>query len=152
MKKQLFLADYITMADIQAKRLHQALIELKPLVPFSPEQLELSTVQQVAFLDMLTTRFGKLQDIIGAHIFSLLLELLGEEAPAFIDKLNKLEKLEYIDNANWWIELRKIRNQITHEYPDNVLLCEHLNAFIPKTQDLLNYWSSLKEKITSLQK
>ena len=41
---------------------------------------------------MMTTRFGKLQDIIGSKIFPLILNLLEEDAVAFIDKLNKPNK------------------------------------------------------------
>jgi uncharacterized protein with HEPN domain len=31
--------------------------------------------------------------------------------------LNRLEKLEIIESALHWIELRKIRSDIAHEYP-----------------------------------
>ena len=36
-----------------------------------------------------------------------------------IDVLNKLEKFELIDSADMWIDVRKLRNNLTHDYPNN---------------------------------
>ena len=36
-----------------------------------------------------------------------------------IDVLNRLEKLELLESSDSWIEYRKLRNTLTHEYPDN---------------------------------
>ena len=36
-----------------------------------------------------------------------------------IDILNKLEKFKIIDSENDWKYFRKLRNILTHEYPDN---------------------------------
>jgi len=33
--------------------------------------------------------------------------------------LNRLEKLEIIDNKDDWLELWKIRNDLSHNYDDN---------------------------------
>jgi len=45
-------------------------------------------------LDQFSTRFGKLQDLMGAKLFPGVLELTKEpgELKAFIDKLYRLEK------------------------------------------------------------
>jgi len=100
---------------------------------------------------MMTTRFGKLQDIIGSKIFPLILNLLEEDAVAFIDKLNKLEKLGYIEDANWWIELREIRNKIAHYYPDDHdLICSHISVATIKAAGLIEFWQKLKTKIVRL--
>lgn len=100
---------------------------------------------------MMTMRFGKLQDVIGAKIFSLILKILGEDAPALIDKLNVLEKLNYIDDVNWWMDLREIRNQVMHDYLDDyegIIL--HLTVLITKAKELLLFWHVLKNKIDRL--
>ncbi len=119
MKKELFIKDYVQIADIHASRLKLALTEIEKYVPFSAKKLDMLRADQVSFLDMMTTRFGKLQDVIGSKIFYIILNLLQEDADSFIDKLNKLEKLEYLDSKNWWVDLRDLRNQISHEYPNN---------------------------------
>lgn len=152
MKTQTFLTDYIVVANIHAERLSGALAEVKSLMPLTAEKLAKMKLDQVAFLDMITMRFGKLQDIIGAKIFSLLLIKVGEGDGTFIDKLNKLEKLGYLDNANWWLDLREIRNQVMHDYPDDYdLIAIHLSTLMSKANELLQFWETLKIKIESLK-
>lgn len=146
-----FLQDYSRIADIHFLKLDKSLKEVHKLMPLSSSTLEKLSYQQLAFLDMMTTRFGKLQDIIGAKIMPLILEILKEDAPAFIDKLNRLEKLGYLEDANWWIELRDIRNQIAHDYPDDYhLLSQHLLILSAKAGELLEFWQILKIKIINL--
>ena len=151
MKQRSFLAYYANIADIQSTRLKDALIQVNKLLPLSAAVLANLPTDKLAFLDMMTTRFGKLQDIIGSKIFPIILNLLEEDAVAFIDKLNKLEKLGYIDDANWWIELREIRNKIAHDYPDDHdLICSHISVVILKAAELIEFWQKLKTKIARL--
>ena len=79
------------------------------------------TDSQIRTLDQLIFRFGKLQDAIGTRLLPALLQLLQEwqENEAFLDKLNRAEKLGLLDSVEQWQRLRELRNQITHEYPDN---------------------------------
>ena len=35
------------------------------------------------------------------------------------DILDKLERFNIIDNSYDWMEYRKLRNKLTHEYPNN---------------------------------
>lgn len=151
MKQQSFINSYVNTADLHADRLEKALVVTSKLSPITPNKLSNLEANDLAFLDMLTTRFSKLQDIIGGKIFPMLLTLLAEDATAFIDKLNRLEKLGYIDSAAWWMELREIRNQITHDYPDDYeLIATHMVTLIPKVKELLDYWQQLKQKIKVL--
>jgi hypothetical protein len=151
MNSRSFLTDYTKIADIHAISLREALGEVNKLTPITVSVLESLSRQQVAFLDMMTTRFGKLQDILGSKILPLILEVLEEEAESFVDKLNKLEKLGYIEDANWWGTLRIIRNQIAHDYTDYYgVICEHLSIFLSKATELLEFWNRLKIKIVKL--
>ena len=34
-------------------------------------------------------------------------------------KISPLEKLGLVENSDDWIRIRKLRKQLTHEYPDN---------------------------------
>jgi len=151
MKQRSFLAYYANIADIQSTRLKDALIQVNKLLPLFAAVLANLPADKLAFLDMMTTRFGKLQDIIGLKIFPIILNLLEEDAVAFIDKLNKLEKLGYIEDANWWVELREIRNKIAHDYPDDHdLICSHISVVIVKAAELIEFWQKLKTKIARL--
>jgi hypothetical protein len=152
MKKPILLSDYIKVADIHATRLKEALKASAQFLPLVPTRLATLPAQQLSFLDMMAMRFGKLQDVIGTKIFSLLLDALGEEAGAFIDKLNRLEKLGYIEHANWWMDLRETRNKVMHDYPDDyAIIISHLSLLMKHANELLLFWDTLKNKINSLE-
>ena len=76
---------------------------------------------QIRTLDQLLFRFGKLQDAISTRLLPALLQILQEwqDNEAFLDKLNRAEKIGLIPSVEQWQNLREIRNQTTHEYPDN---------------------------------
>jgi len=51
-----------------------------------------------------------------------MLEFLKEESPKskpFIDTLNRLEQIGLLEDKNTWLEFRKIRNNIDHQYEDD---------------------------------
>jgi len=148
MKKQQFLLDYIRIADLHAKRLSYALDEAKDFLPLTADKMAKLSDKQISITDMAINRFSKLQDVIGSKIFPLFLELMGEQVGFFIDNLNKLEKHEYLDDANWWKDLRDKRNEITHDYPDDYkTLSDHFNEMVAYADQLLEYWQGLKEKL-----
>ncbi len=151
MKNHVLLSDYLKVADIHAQRLKGALIQAADFMPLTADNLANLPLNQVAFLDMMTMRFGKLQDVIGAKIFSLILDVLGEDALTFIDKLNKLEKIGYVHEVNWWMSLREIRNQVMHDYPDDYeAISLHLFILMEKSNELLLFWEELKNKISKI--
>jgi hypothetical protein len=57
---------------------------------------------------------------MGARLMPAILRALGEEITAMpaIDRLNRLEQLGWLPSADEWTELRRIRNEFTHEYPE----------------------------------
>lgn len=67
-------------------------------------------------LDAFIGRFGRLQDTLGDKYLPLLLTAMGEPVGAAIDNLDKAERLGLIQSVNEWIVLRKLRNQMVHEY------------------------------------
>ena len=120
----------LEIARIHAKRLIYALEKLSPIFPVSSEKVIVLTDEELLFLELMTSRFAKLQDFMGAKLFTLFLESKGELADemTFLDKVHKLEKLNLIDNAEDWMAMRQIRNHLSHEYPDHPeLTAEYLN-------------------------
>jgi hypothetical protein len=83
------LLNYIKVANIHATYLQGALSQATQWLPLTIQGLSTLPLDQLAFHDMLIIRFGKLHDILGAKIFGLILDILGEDAPSLIDKLNK---------------------------------------------------------------
>lgn len=80
-----------------------------------------SDMEKVKSIDGFIYRFAKIQDMMGEKLFPVYLESLQEykNSMSFIDMLNKLEKLETIESTDEWKYFRKLRNLLTHEYPDN---------------------------------
>lgn len=89
-------------------------------LPISATHFQEFDDDKVAVLEVFSNRFGKLQDAMGAKLFPLTLEIAKEpdEFPAFIDKLNRLEKIGAIPSVDEWLSFRAIRNQFAHDYPE----------------------------------
>ena len=103
-------------------RMDFARSKVEPFLPLNRDNYyDLDNIT-IGFLDQFIFRFSKLQDMMGSRLFPSILELLAEPVTekAFIDILNRLEKLEIIESALHWIELRKVRNDIAHEYPASI--------------------------------
>jgi uncharacterized protein with HEPN domain len=151
MKKNTFLSHHIICNDIHTFRLQTSLEEIKHLIPFTEASIKNLSKEESAYVEVIYSRFGKLQDTIGNKIFSAILTITGETPLTFIDKLNTLEKLRYLDDAAWWLKIRDLRNQITHDYEDDYeTIAEHTNTLIEQSHKLLAYWDYLKPRLTTL--
>ena len=144
------LQSYMQVCDTHAGRLQAALSKTAHLVPFTVNNVSTLNDSDSAFLEVVTSRFAKLQDTLGQKIFSLVLKNVGEDIldKTFIDILNMFEKFGFIDDADFWVTLRQTHNAIAHEYPDNLeKLAVDLNAVYCQSKLLLTYWEELKIKI-----
>ncbi|HWP00118.1 MAG TPA: hypothetical protein VNL74_05750 [Methylococcus sp.] len=70
-------------------------------------------------LDQFAYRYTRLQDDMGARLIPAILRALGEEVATMsaLDRLNRLEQLGWLPSAEEWSELRRIRNEFAHDYP-----------------------------------
>jgi hypothetical protein len=73
-----------------------------------------------AILDAYLKRFASIQDFLGAKIFSLLLEIAGINNNKMSEVLSNIEKENIIDSLENWIELREVRNELEHDYPEEL--------------------------------
>ncbi len=76
--------------------------------------------QERAILDAYLKRFSSIQDFLGAKIFSLLLDVSGINSSKMSEVLYYIEKEEIIDSLDNWIELREVRNELEHDYPEEL--------------------------------
>lgn len=87
-------------------------------------------------LDAFVARFGRLQDTVGDKLLPALLAALAEKIGPAIDNLDKAEKFGLIESADGWMEMRRLRNQMVHEYiEDLAVLTSALrsgHAFVPE--------------------
>jgi len=73
-----------------------------------------------AILDAYLKRFASIQDFLGGKIFSLLLEIAGINNNKMSEVLSNIEKENIIDSLENWIELREVRNELEHDYPEEL--------------------------------
>ncbi|WP_297455906.1 HepT-like ribonuclease domain-containing protein [Persephonella sp.] len=146
------IKENLQIAKIHLNRLKQASkeIEDKNLL----ENFDIDDFEVVKVIDTFVFRFIKLQDYLGQKLFRRFLEEIGElyENMSFIDILDRLEKLGIIDSSLEWMEIRKLRNKLTHEYPDELeSIKEEINIAMNKIsrlekalQNIENYLESKK--------
>ena len=87
-------------------------------------------------LDAFVSRFGRLQDTVGDKLLPALLIALAETTGPAMENLDKAEKFGLLVSADAWMEMRRLRNQMVHEYiEDLVVLTSALrtgHAFVPE--------------------
>jgi len=71
-------------------------------------------------------RFGRLQDTVGDKLLPAYLRAAGETPGVAVDNLDRAERLGLVDSADQWLALRKLRNQMVHEYIEEAEI--HANA------------------------
>ncbi len=132
------------------KRLTSAAGKMSVFMPMDGKKYESLTDDEVEHIDQFLFRFAKLQDTLGEKLFKRLLDHLLEpdiRKMSFIDILNRLEQLEVISNKDEWIEVRKIRNDITHQYEDESKeMAESLNAIYQKQKLLLEVFRNIESR------
>ena len=151
MKQKELLREYIRILDIHTNRLQTALDQAHTFMPITSQTITELPLFESYCLEVINSRFGKIQDDLGNKVFPLVLEIGNKNSYAFLDKLNLLEKDGFLESAQEWLELRKLRNIIAHDYEDDSqALAIHTNKLIIKAQELLGYWVSLKPKLQKL--
>lgn len=89
-------------------------------------------------LDAFVARFGRLQDTVGDKLLPQLLTFVGESVGPAADNLDRAEKFGWIDNADDWLLYRKLRNQMVHDYIEDLdVLADALEAGRVFTQPLI---------------
>ena len=135
------------ICDKHILRINEALEELSAVLPLSSDNYATLNSEQIRCLDQFIFRFSKLQDAMGAKIFRFLLEHLDEDVTALPmrDILNRLERYHILSDANEWIYIRELRNEIAHDYPllENDVV-RILNELFSKVDVLYGIYDKLK--------
>lgn len=105
--------------------------------PFTAERaLRLNTNHDEAErVEAFVSRFGRLQDSLGDKLLPGWLAAEGESPGTAMERLDRAERLGILPSADEWFAVRKLRNQMVHEYiEDPKLLADALrsgHAFVP---------------------
>jgi uncharacterized protein with HEPN domain len=90
--------------------------------------------EQAEQIEAFTSRFCRLQDTIGDKLLPAWLDILNERTNVAIDNLDKAEKIGILPSVELWLELRQLRNQMIHEYIEDLTLL--VDAFQTANQHL----------------
>lgn len=145
----------IAECDNHLKRSTHAYEKMRAFMPLDAKKYQQLTDDEIEHIDQFLFRFAKLQDAMGEKLFVLLLEFLKEENARnkpFVDILNRLEQLGLLDDKNVWLELRKIRNNIAHQYEDEPQqAAEALNAIFASKSILDEIYGKIKDCYTDMR-
>ena len=112
----------IAECDKHVQRMSHAYTKMALFMPLDINRYQQLLDDEVEHIDQFLFRFAKLQDAMGEKLFILMLEFLKEENPKskpFIDTFIRLEQIGLLEDKNTWLELRKISNNIGHQYEDD---------------------------------
>jgi len=106
------------LAHYQAlKEFHDAIEAMN--FDFSPDSFSRLDTPQKALLEAYLKRFSSLQDYLGAKVFKSLLDASGISYTKMSEVLILIEKEEII-SFDQWLEFRNVRNEMEHDYPDDL--------------------------------
>lgn len=109
----------IVKKEIHHLRLTDQRLFATPFTREMAERLE-NDVDLAERLDAFVSRFGRLQDTVGDKLLPHYLNAVGEKTGAAIDNLNHAEKLGLVSSAELWLTLRDLRNEMIHEYMEDL--------------------------------
>ncbi len=95
-------------------------------------------------IEAFVSRFSRLQDTLGDKLIPQILEALGEHQAAAIDNLDKAERFGWINSADEWFAVRQLRNQMVHEY------IEDLNILTSAIQTAQKFVTTLSSTVKTL--
>jgi len=142
----------IEIARTHESHLLYAINNLADIFPITEEKVAHLTQQEVLVVDFFVNRFCRLQDFMGSSLVDAVLIQINEFANdlTMIDKMNKLEKFHLIKDAHLWLEIRKLRNNLTHEYPNHPeLIVKFLNQAYSLSSELLEVLNNLLSRLES---
>jgi len=135
--------------DKHLQRIDEAYNDMSAFMPLTAAKYVNLSKDDVQAIDQYLFRFSKLQDSMGEKLFKVLLGRFQENIDrlSFLDIIKKLEKYVSMDIANEWQDLRKIRNQLTHEYEDDAIeMANIINLIYAKKGIIESIYLTIKEK------
>jgi predicted nucleotidyltransferase len=143
------LAKILKECDKHLQRINEAYSDMAAFMLLTSDKYENLSKDEVQALDQYLFRFTKLQDAMGEKLFKALLGKFTENTDrlSFLDVIKKLEKYINMDIANEWHDLRKIRNQLAHEYEDDPIeMANSINLIYAKKAVIESIYLAIKTK------
>lgn len=143
------LAQALAACAAHRQALSEALADLQS-GQLTPGDMAHLGKEQRRLLDQFAYRYTRLQDDMGARLMPAALAAMGEPVATLsvIDRLNRLEQLEWLPSAEEWGDLHRIRNEFAHDYPEAPeQRFEHLQAAIASAYRALEILAGFERRI-----
>ncbi len=144
------LLKILNECDKHLLRMNSASKKMSLFMPLTVTRYEDLTEDEIEHIDQFLFRFSKLQDAMGQKLFKSLLVALDEDIDnlPFIDILNKLEKIQILEDINIWRELREYRNELSHNYDDDPLITSKIiNNLYTKKENMESIYKKIKRRV-----
>ncbi|NBC28722.1 MAG: hypothetical protein GVY29_01880 [Spirochaetes bacterium] len=138
----------ITECEAHRQKLEQGQTRLSSVFPLTERRLSGLDEQSVTLLDQFIYRFTKLQDSMARRLLPSLYQYLeaDNQPRPFLDLLHRLEQLEIVSSVERWQQLRALRNNLAHDYPENTAqTVATLNELFDSWRDLEAMYTSARE-------
>ena len=100
-------------------------------------------------VDAFAARFGRLQDALSDKLLPAYFDLVEESPRPIVEMLDRAERLGLVSSADEFIEARKLRNRLVHEYVENRdELADNLNAARKASTMLATTLTRVAEAVT----
>jgi predicted nucleotidyltransferase len=138
---------YINECKKHQMWIEESFSEIQDIFPLSGKKYTMLTTMEIKNIDQFLFRFSKMQDTVGEKLFRLIVKDFVEDTTTmtFIDILNQLERIKIIDSVQEWQNLRKARNDISHQYDDEPEeMAEAINRIFAQKDILIDIFNNIK--------
>ena len=102
-------------------------------------------------IDAFSSRYGRLQDHLGEKLIPKCAALLGEPRRSLIDQLSFAERMGWINDVDGFIQARKLRNLLVHEYVTEAeLFAQALQSAQQSAEMLISCVESISKELADL--
>ena len=110
-------------------------------------QKKLATGEGIDQLESFGSKFSRTQDTVMDKLLPTWLASEGEKLGTAIDNLNRAERLSLISETDIWLEMRRLRNELVHEYqPDPEKMAYSLERARNLTEEMRETVSKIRKR------
>lgn len=115
-----YLLELVGKEDEHLLAVRERLLEGDCRVSAERARKLLATDIGVDRLESFGAKFGRMQDSLVDKLIPAVLLVAGEKAGTAIDNLGRLERLGLLHSVDEWLQMRRLRNRLVHEYIDRL--------------------------------
>ena len=128
---------------------------LSVFFPLDSDKFKHLDEMQIEHIDQFIYRFTRLQDSMGKRLLPSIISYIDNDfsPKAFLDILSRLEQLGIIENDIDWQFFRNLRNNLAHDYPDNIkIMVETLNLLFDEWPRMENIYLRVRDYYSGRKK